>query len=229
VATNYWIDPSLTNQIVNPLLTSISRTNVGSPSSIHVPPPAALPIANAAATPNNGFLTPASYSRRVCSNDLWIAHWTALWEYGIIQHDAIHTNIASQILTGTNSWYRTNIYMLNGGVFVMSNAVLNIEAGTVIKGHNLGGQGTNVGALYITSGGKIFAEGTPQNPIIFTADIDDTDDPGDMDIWGPNARGHWGGVVLFGKAVIKQRGEQSRRRGQSRGMKPSKGWTPISP
>ncbi|HYT58905.1 MAG TPA: hypothetical protein VEL06_01965, partial [Haliangiales bacterium] len=50
----------------------------------------------------------------------------------------------SQILTGTNNWYRTNIYVLNGAVFVMSNSVLNIEAGTVIKGHNLGGQGTNV-------------------------------------------------------------------------------------
>jgi hypothetical protein len=112
------------------------------------------------------------------------------------------TVIANQVLTGTNNWYRTNIYMLNGGVFVMSNAVLNIEAGTVIKGHNLGGQGTNVGALYITQGAKIFAEGTPHHPIIFTADVDNTDDPGDMDIWGPNARGKWGGVVLFGSATI---------------------------
>src|SRR5213596_313979 len=114
----------------------------------------------------------------------------------------VGTNFPNQILTGTNNWYRTNIYMLNGGVFVMSNAVLNIEAGTVIKGHNLGGQGTNVGALYITRGARIYAEGTPHHPIIFTADVDDTDDPGDMDIWGPNARGHWGGVVLFGGAVI---------------------------
>src|SRR6185503_14789212 len=29
VATNYWTDLSLNNQIVNPLLTSISRTNIG--------------------------------------------------------------------------------------------------------------------------------------------------------------------------------------------------------
>src|SRR5436190_4766100 len=108
----------------------------------------------------------------------------------------------NQVLTGTNYWYRTNIYTMNGGVFVVSNAVLNIEAGTVIKGHNLGGQGTNVGALYICRGAKIYAQGTPQNPIIFTADVDDTEDPGDMDIWGPNARGHWGGVVLFGNATI---------------------------
>ena len=39
-----------------------------------------------------------------------------------------------QILTGTHHWYHTNTYRLNGAVFVMTNAVLNIEAGTVIKG-----------------------------------------------------------------------------------------------
>jgi hypothetical protein len=113
-----------------------------------------------------------------------------------------NTNIVNPVLTGTNNWYRTNIYVLNGGVFVLSNAVLNIEAGTVIKGHNLGGQGTNVAALYICRGAKIYAEGTPHHPIIFTADVDDTNDPGDMDIWGPNARGKWGGVVLLGRTVI---------------------------
>ncbi len=105
----------------------------------------------------------------------------------------------SQILTGTNNWYRTNIYVLNGAVFVMSNSVLNIEAGTVIKGHNLGGQGTNVAALYIERGAKIYAEGTPQNPIIFTADVDDTTLPDDIDIY---ARGLWGGLVIFGNSVL---------------------------
>ena len=49
---------------------------------------------------------------------------------GIAEADTVNPN---QVLTGTNTWYRTNIYVLNGGVFVMSNAVLNIEAGTVIN------------------------------------------------------------------------------------------------
>ena len=109
------------------------------------------------------------------------------------------TNVVSQILTGTNNWYHTNTYMLNGAVFVMSNAVLNIEAGTVIKGHNLGGQGTNVAALYITRGAKIYAEGTPQNPIIVTGDVDDTTIPDDINIY---ARGLWGGLVIFGNSVL---------------------------
>lgn len=112
------------------------------------------------------------------------------------------TNNVPQILTGTNNWYRTNIYMMNGAVFVLSNAVLNIEAGTVIKGHNIGTQGTNVAALYICQGGKIYAEGTPHHPIIFTADVDDTTLPDDLPLWGGTSRGLWGGLVLFGQATI---------------------------
>ncbi|TAL01690.1 MAG: hypothetical protein EPO07_08095 [Verrucomicrobia bacterium] len=198
VATNFWTDTSLTNEISDPLLASISRTNSG----VYLDPrPAAGSPAYSdyAATPSDGFLTPVNYRGAFGSNDLWIDHWTALAEYGILQRAAIQTNVVSQILTGTNNWYRTNTYWLNGAVFVMSNAVLNIEAGTIIKGHNLGGQGTNVGALYICRGGKIYAEGTPQNPIIFTADVDDTTLPDDVDIY---ARGLWGGLVLFGNSVL---------------------------
>jgi hypothetical protein len=84
-------------------------------------------------------------------------------------------------------------------VFVRSNAVLNIEAGTVIKGHNLGTFSTNVSALVVCRGGKIFAEGTPQNPIIFTAESDDTTLPDDLGIY---QRGLWGGVVILGRTTI---------------------------
>ena len=72
----------------------------------------------------------------------------------------------------------------------------------MIKGHNTGSQGTNVAALYVTMGGKIFAQGTAQNPIIFTADVDDTTVADDLPIWGPTSRGLWGGVVIFGQAPI---------------------------
>ncbi|KAB2660159.1 MAG: T9SS C-terminal target domain-containing protein, partial [Verrucomicrobia bacterium] len=59
------------------------------------------------------------------------------------------TIIANQQLTGTINWTRDNTYQLNGAVFVKSGAVLNIEAGTVIKGNNLGTFGTNIAALYV--------------------------------------------------------------------------------
>ncbi|MCI0695767.1 T9SS C-terminal target domain-containing protein, partial [candidate division KSB1 bacterium] len=65
------------------------------------------------------------------------------------------------------TWTANNIYVLNGFVFVEDGATLNIEAGTVIKGKP--GQGENASALIIARGAKIFANGTPTNPIIFTA------------------------------------------------------------
>jgi hypothetical protein len=112
--------------------------------------------------------------------------------------------INSGYLTGTNNWYRTNIYQLNGMVFVRSNAVLNIEAGTIIKGHNLSPLtvAANVSALIVCRGGKIYAEGTAKHPIIFTADVDDTTLPDDLPIWGTSARGLWGGLVLLGRCVL---------------------------
>jgi hypothetical protein len=100
-------------------------------------------------------------------------------------------------VSGTTTWYQTNEYVLNGPIYVLNGGVLNIEAGTVVKGKP---GGTNdASALYVTQGGKIFAEGTRTKPIIFTAEQDDVTDPGDLGIYN---RGLWGGVVLFGKARI---------------------------
>ncbi len=203
LATNFWTDTSLTNLITDPMLTSISRTNVGKfldPRPLPGSP--AYSSANVATTPNDGFLTPVSYVGAFGSNDLWINGWTALSEYGVLSPVGQKTNNISGYLTGTNNWYRTNIYILNGMVFVRSNGVLNIEAGTVIKGHNTGVDTTNIAALVICRDAKIFAEGTAKRPIIFTAEADDTFLPDDMPIWGPTARGLWGGVVILGKSVL---------------------------
>ncbi len=200
VATNYWTDTSRSNLIVDPQLTSISRTNVG--ATLDPRPKAGSPALNPAnirATPNDGFLTPANYIGAFGPHDLWVANWTALAEYGVVTPAAQQVVNIAGALTGTNHWYRTNIYQLNAMVFVRSNGVLNIEAGTVIKGHNTASFGTNVGALVICRGAKIFAEGTPQNPIIFTADIDDTTFPDDLDIYQRNL---WGGLVILGQTVI---------------------------
>src|SRR5512138_2458130 len=77
-------------------------------------------------------------------------------------------------LTGTNTWYRTNEYVLNGFVYVLTNSVLNIEPGTVIRGK--AGTGLQSSALFITQGAKIYANGTAHSPIIFTAEEDDLED-----------------------------------------------------
>ena len=104
----------------------------------------------------------------------------------------------SGALTGTNNWTSINTYILNGPVYVMSNAVLNIEAGTVIKGQTNATAAT-ISALFITRGGKIFANGTANSPIIFTSVLDDVNDPFDLGLY---QRGLWGGVVILGNAII---------------------------
>ncbi len=99
--------------------------------------------------------------------------------------------------TGTVTWTADNIYILRGFVYVNDGQTLTIEAGTVVKGQP--GQGAGASALIIARGGKIMAVGTEENPIIFTAEDDDTEDPDDLAV---NARGLWGGLIVLGKAPI---------------------------
>ncbi|MBN8249276.1 MAG: hypothetical protein J0L84_17755, partial [Verrucomicrobia bacterium] len=102
--------------------------------------------------------------------------------------------IPAGYLTGTNVWSNTNTYLLDGFVYVLDGAVLRIEAGTVVQGA-LGTGPTDFGCLFVTRGAKLFAEGTPQNPIIFTAEDDDVTDPTDL---GPDDVQLWGGIILLG-------------------------------
>jgi hypothetical protein len=83
-------------------------------------------------------------------------------------------------------------------VYVLDGAELRIEPGTVVKGVP-GTTSGNFGNLFICQGGKLIAEGTPQNPIIFTAEEDDVTDPTDL---GPDDTQLWGGVIVLGKARI---------------------------
>ncbi len=114
------------------------------------------------------------------------------------------TNVVSGILRGTHNWTADNVYLLDGWVYVVSNAVLNIEAGTVIRGKEAASV-PNYGALYVCRGGKINALGTRLKPIIFTTERDDLDDPFDISLAPePIGRGLWGGVVLLGNGKINR-------------------------
>jgi hypothetical protein len=84
VATSYWTDASLSNQIANPLLTSISRTNVGAFLDPR-PAPGSPAYSDYASTPNDGFLTPANYRGAFGGGRAnWASDWTALGEYGLL-------------------------------------------------------------------------------------------------------------------------------------------------
>ncbi len=97
--------------------------------------------------------------------------------------------------TGTTTWTSDNAYVLDGFVFVNSGDVLTIEAGTVIKGQS--GSGAEASALVVARGGQIQANGTAENPIIFTFEADALDGSTPF-----NVRGQWGGVILLGDAKL---------------------------
>lgn len=102
----------------------------------------------------------------------------------------------------TYNWTRNNIYLLEGTVFVEDGATLNIEAGTLVK-FKPNVSGTEPSALIICRGAKIFANGTVNDPIIFTAEVDDVADPNDL---GPADNALWGGVAILGKATTSKNG-----------------------
>jgi hypothetical protein len=99
------------------------------------------------------------------------------------------------------TWTPDNIYILATRVTVLSGATLTIEPGTVIKGE--AGAEANATALLVARGGKIMADGTASEPIIFTSVADEIE-PGMVE--SPNLpvsiNGLWGGLIILGNAPI---------------------------
>jgi trimeric autotransporter adhesin len=113
-------------------------------------------------------------------------------------------NITDADLTsGTYNWTQNNVYVLDGLVFLESGGVLNIQEGTVVKFKEVPTNSDPASALIITRGAQIFAIGTPTEPIIFTAEDDDVNDPTDF---GPSDVQYWAGLVILGKAKTLKNG-----------------------
>lgn len=89
----------------------------------------------------------------------------------------------------TRTLTKENKYLIKGQVFVRAGVVLTIEPGTVI----FGDKGTK-GTLVIDRGGKLMAEGTATEPIVFTSAL----------AAGSRDRGDWGGIVILGNAPVNQ-------------------------
>lgn len=111
-------------------------------------------------------------------------------------------NVTADITSNT-TWSASNVYLLDGLIFVDSAATLTIEAGTVVKAKLQANitTGDGASALVVRRGGKLTADGTFASPIIFTSELDDVNDPNDLD---ETDRGLWGGVILLGRAVTNQ-------------------------
>ena len=86
-------------------------------------------------------------------------------------------NLAAKVnrITSNQTWTADNEYWLDGLITVGSGVTLTIQPGTVIRGMNAISTLNDFrpGALIIEKGGKLMANGTSTNPIVFTDEWDD--------------------------------------------------------
>lgn len=106
---------------------------------------------------------------------------------------------------GTRTLSSDTVYILSNFVFVNDGQVLTIQPGTVIRGES--GVGSDASALIVSRGGQIFAEGTPDQPIIFTSTIDNLNTTGEL---SAEYNSLWGGLIILGKAPVTFSGTSER-------------------
>jgi hypothetical protein len=121
-----------------------------------------------------------------------------------------------RVLKSSQTWTADNQYILTDRIFIKDGQTLTIEPGTKIYGSvNENGPGKtddSVGALIACRGGRLVADGTAANPIVFTSirelevetGVDSAFDPDAVVGPAPTAAqgGQWGGVILLGNAPI---------------------------
>lgn len=89
------------------------------------------------------------------------------------------------VFTGKQT-LKKGTYLLKGWVYIADGAELTIEPGTVIKGDK-----QSKAALIAEMGGKLIAQGTAAEPIVFTSEEEA----------GSRKPGDWGGIILCGRAT----------------------------
>ncbi len=141
------------------------------------------------------------FSQNVVSNSKQLGaigedDWSRMWtNYKPTAQNYYPTTISLPNYIDKNTTLtKRNCYLLQGVVYVINNAILTIEPGTVIKGDN-----STFGALVITKGCKILANGLETDPIIFTSNRSPFD----------RKSGDWGGVIILGNAEVNKIGGMS--------------------
>ena len=126
----------------------------------------------------------------------WTTGWSLLSGYNpSTVPTATKTIAASANGTGTVTWSKDTVYLLDGFVFVNSGQTLTIEAGTIIKGKS--GVGASASALIVANGATINANGTSAAPIIMTYENDPLDGTTPL-----STQGEWGGLIVLGDASL---------------------------
>lgn len=131
--------------------------------------------------------TNAQQEKGIVGSTNWLNDWTE-FKPGKLEYRETNQILFGNITTNT-TLYKKNTYLLQGNVYIKNNAVLTIEPGTIIKGDF-----DTKGALVITKGATIIADGKETDPIIFTSSK------------SQKKAGDWGGVIVLGDAPINKFG-----------------------
>lgn len=109
-------------------------------------------------------------------------------------------------ITTSTTWTADNIYQLNQKVVVSEGVTLTINPGTIIKGS--AGTGSLASALIVARGATLNAQGTADQPIIFTSTSDNiTCGQTAGTNLDENDRGLWGGLIVLGYAPCSFSGD----------------------
>ena len=106
----------------------------------------------------------------------------ALMWVGVAAAQLPTATLSGEISGITRNLVNDTVYILNGFVYVEDNATLNIEPGTIIRGDK-----DTKGTLIVTRGSQIFANGTVDQPIVFTSNQAE----------GSRTYGDWGGLIIL--------------------------------
>src|ERR1043166_9027872 len=134
----------------------------------------------------SSFFVPTTYRGAFAPapTPMWTDTWTN-WDPQNTVYSSPTVTVTSSISVNT-TWTNTNVYLLQGQIYVKAGATLTIQPGTVI----MGDKASTGAGLFIEKGSKIMAVGTVAQPIVFTSN----------QAPGSRAIGDWGGVILMGKA-----------------------------
>lgn len=144
-------------------------------------------LLKAQSTIDNAFFEHVDYVGAFGSQD-WTEGW-ANWTPQNTVYPATTETIAAGNITTNTTLTADKVYLLDGWVYVKSGATLTIEPGTVIRGSK-----ANKGTIIIEKGAKIIANGTVDNPIVFTSNQDA----------GNRSYGDWGGIIVLGEAQVNK-------------------------
>lgn len=123
----------------------------------------------------------------------WTENWANFDPQNTV-YGSTTVTVAAQTLAANTNWTASNIYLLDGFIYVPADVTLTIEAGTLIRGDK-----THKGTIIVEKGGKLIAKGTKLKPIVFTSN----------QAIGTRAAGDWGGIILLGKSKINPSGGTS--------------------